>query len=149
MVLAVLLWVVQFYGTVILSAQKAEVFKIIGGCAGEIVLSTFIIVAYFFPLPQRFRWDFWKYLFFIWASVVFVRSSRFWESVAANPALMPYGSLLGDEGDIERLIESGMSAVEIINFFRVLSQRSLVLIASAYLVAVFVSQRKKKSLRQF
>lgn len=103
-----LLIVAWVFLTFVVSSERSLVWIIAGGVAGEFVLTALVMAAFFFPLPDRLRWDFFRFLFLPPAVLAWVCSTRLWIDVARGAAALPLGSILGTpgdlSGDLDRLI---------------------------------------------
>jgi hypothetical protein len=79
-----------------------------GGIAGELTLSTLTMVAFFFPLPDRWRWDFFRFLLLLPAAGTWLAAVELWRGVTRGERALPMGSILGTpgdgSGDLDRLI---------------------------------------------
>lgn len=60
-------------------AQDAVV--LYGGCAGELVLSTLVILAFSVDVSEKLRWDFWRYPLLLTATCMFFYSASFWHGL--------------------------------------------------------------------
>lgn len=78
-----------------------------GGLAGELVLSTAMMLAFYVKLP--WRWDFWRYVVLFTCAPAFLHSMLRWIHVKLGTADLPRGSAIGDssEGDVEKLLRTG------------------------------------------
>jgi hypothetical protein len=87
-----------------LNPAQATKWVIFAGLAGELVLPTLFIAAFYQRLPAR--WDFWRYPVLVASSVTLVRGLFLWTRVALGTRPMPHGSIVGSdsEGDVERLV---------------------------------------------
>jgi putative flippase GtrA len=56
------LLVLQFYMTWLMPDRTREMLFVFGGVGGEFYLSTFLMASFYFPLPDRWRWDFWRFV---------------------------------------------------------------------------------------
>jgi hypothetical protein len=94
--------------TFVVSSQRSLVWIIAGGVAGEFVLTSLAMTAFFFPMPDRLRWDFFRFLVLPPAALAWVSSTRLWVAVARGKQALPLGSILGSagdmSGDLDRLI---------------------------------------------
>jgi hypothetical protein len=104
--------------TFVISSQRSLVLIIAGGVGGEFVLTALAMTAFFFPLPDRLRWDFFRFLVLPPAALAWVCSAKLWIAVARGKAALPLGSILGSagdlSGDLDRLIgEHGFTAAGI------------------------------------
>jgi hypothetical protein len=98
-----------FYCSCVLSAARTLELTIAGGIAGEFVLTSLVMVAFYFPLPDRLRWDFFRFLLVLPAASAWLASARLWLGVYRGTAPLPMGSILGTpgdgSGDLDRLID--------------------------------------------
>ncbi|MCA9603654.1 MAG: zf-TFIIB domain-containing protein [Myxococcales bacterium] len=90
----------------------------IGGLAGEFIVPTIAMLLYHYPMPDRLRWDFWRFFIYVPAMVTFVGAFHDWIYISNKVAAMPSMSMFGVPGDgqsdIEKLIgRFGWSADQI------------------------------------
>lgn len=80
--------------------------QILGGALGEIVLGALVLVAFHHPLPDRLRWDFWRWPALLPGALCFANAFLLWSRAASDPTQIPWGSAIGDEsdGDMNRLV---------------------------------------------
>jgi hypothetical protein len=94
--------------SITVSAERSMMFVIAGGLAGELVLSCAALVTFYFPLPDRLRWDFFRFLLLVPAAATWLSAARLWLGVSAGTRALPMGSILGTpgdgSGDLDRLI---------------------------------------------
>jgi hypothetical protein len=91
-----------------ISAERSLMWVIAGGCAGELWISALVMLGFYFPLPDRLRWDFFRFLALPPAAAVWLAAARLWRRVARGTALLPRGSILGAgdaNGDMDRLLD--------------------------------------------
>jgi hypothetical protein len=91
----------------IMPSERSLALAILGGHAGEVTLGATGMVAFHFPLPDRLRWDFFRFLALPPASAVWLSALRLWVGVRDGTRSLPSGSILGGSdasGDLERLI---------------------------------------------
>jgi Zn-finger nucleic acid-binding protein len=120
--------------TFLVSPRTTLMWQILAGALGEILFGAFLLVAFHFPLPDRFRWDFWRWAALVPAGLCFVHAMRLWRTVAADVSQMPWGSAIGadSDGDMNRLVQQfGWSANDLADFY--------LAVAYACLVALFVT----------
>jgi hypothetical protein len=105
-VLLVVLFFVHIFVRSLLPEQQAQVWILLGGCLGEIVLSALGVAAFSLRFPDRLRWDFWRFGVLVWSSMTLMHSVALWYSVGSDLRKMPMGSASGDarDGDMNRLI---------------------------------------------
>jgi hypothetical protein len=88
--------------------ETSLMLMLLGGIAGEFILSSTVLVAFFFPLPDRLRWDFFRFVVLWPAAGTWVASTELWLEVSRGKRPMPMGSILGTtgdgSGDLDRLI---------------------------------------------
>ncbi|MCA9535472.1 MAG: zf-TFIIB domain-containing protein [Myxococcales bacterium] len=117
---------------------------ILGGVAGEFWVSALMIVSFFFRMPDRLRWDFFRMLLIFPAFATWMSASRLWFGVAFGSARMPTGTIFGGShdgaGDLNRLIHDyGWSEAGLTSFYTSLSILTGALIVGVY---AFVGFRK-------
>ena len=71
----------QVYLTFFASPQEHMHWFIFGGCAGELVVPTLIIWAFYQRLSDRLRWDFFRYPFLVAAMCTLVMAAHRWADV--------------------------------------------------------------------
>ncbi|MFO0760501.1 MAG: zf-TFIIB domain-containing protein [Byssovorax sp.] len=78
------------------------------GCGGEFVWSTLLMVSFYYRLPDRIRWDFWRYLALLIGAFGLVHAVSMWSDVKHDLSLLPVGTALGGrddgDGDMNKLI---------------------------------------------
>jgi len=117
---ALLLLVSQLSLSWLVPARHTLMLQILGGGLGEIVLGAAALAAFHFPLPDRLRWDFWRWPMLVPAGLCFVQSLTLWWRVNRDILQMPWGSAIGDEsdGDMYRLVHGfDWSARELASFY--------------------------------
>jgi hypothetical protein len=138
--IAGVLAIVQFYMTWVMSIDTFLMWLSFGGVGGEFYLSTLIMICFYFPLPDKFRWDFWRYIALLFAACTFVESFRMWHNIKTGSADIPWGTMLGGQGDtggdMNNLIAFGWSDLQIVNTYSHLGNICLFLLIGIY--AVFV-----------
>jgi hypothetical protein len=90
----------------VLSVDRSRELILLGGLAGELVLPSLSMVAFYFPLPDRLRWDFFRFVLLVPASGCWLASLRMWFGVWRGTRTLPMGSILGTDGsgDLDRLM---------------------------------------------
>ena len=97
--LAIILAILQFYMTWIISESATFLLFSFGGIGSEFILSTLLIVSFFFPLPDYWRWDFYRYPAVIAAGFTFIGSFLRWQQIDKGLEAIPWGTLFGGTGD--------------------------------------------------
>lgn len=81
----------------------------LGGFLGEIFISSILICSFYYSLPRRLHWDFFKYPFVLIAFIVLLKSYHTWSRAYQSPGNLPMsGSIHSatDKSDTEKLLES-------------------------------------------
>lgn len=120
-----------------------------GGVAGEFVLSTFMVISFYYDLGKSIRWDFFRFFILLAGSFGFTSTAMLWDKIARGSANLPLGSFLngpGDEsGDIDKLIMTyGWMPRGVVGFFQSLSLICLVVIFLHYVFFALKSLRARK-----
>ncbi len=136
----------QFYMTWMVSPLTIELWITFGGIGGEFYLSAFLMAAFYFPMPDRWRWDFWRYPVLVIAASTFWDSFIQWHRIRAGEAQIPWGSIFGEGdagGDMNTLaFQYGWGSERIIDTYNRLGEFCLVVLISVY-VAFFLKNRAR------
>ncbi len=138
-VLAGALFALQGFCTLLVPDETMIGWIVAGGLAGELVLSALLVVAFYYPLPDRIRWDFWRFVVLLPSACVFASAFAMWVRIDLGIQGLPFGSIVGapgdGTGDVERLMASydwtpeGMTA-----FYRTLGTFCLLAIGGHYAI---------------
>lgn len=102
------------------SARRTLMWEILSGALGELSFSGFLLIAFFFPMTDRSRWDFWRWVILLPAAIVFTQALRLWRTASLDVTQMPWGSAIGSEsdGDMNRLVaQFDWQASELAGFY--------------------------------
>lgn len=81
---------------------------ILGGVGGEFWISALALAAFHFRVPDRLRWDFFRFIVVIPAATTWCYSVGLWLGIAGGTERMPTGTIFGGShdngGDLNRLI---------------------------------------------
>ncbi|MGK7906665.1 MAG: hypothetical protein AB4040_05470 [Synechococcus sp.] len=137
MVLAVSLVILQAYMTWILPERMFDMLMSFGGIGGEFYLSTLLIVSFYFKMPDRFRWDFWRFLILFVSASAFCHAFWQWHLIDRGLQDIPWGTIFGGSGDaggdMDRLNWThGWSATRIIDTYNRLGELCLLTIVGTY-----------------
>ncbi|MEM9568512.1 MAG: hypothetical protein AAF974_09420 [Cyanobacteria bacterium P01_E01_bin.34] len=137
MVLAIVLAVLQAFMTWGLSERSFDLLFVFGGVGGEFYLSTLLIVCFYFKLPDRLRWDFWRFVALFVAASTFCHAFWQWHLIDRGLQDIPWGTMLfgsGDAGgDMNRLnFDHGWSAARIMSTYSRLGELCLMAIIGTY-----------------
>lgn len=127
------------------SAEHSRMLLLLAGLAGELILTSSVLVAFYFPLPDRMRWDFFRFIALVPAAGSWVAAVSLWRSVANGTRMLPMGSLLGGDGsgDLERLVaEYAFSEQAITALYGRLALSTIVLVVVTYAVFALRAGRK-------
>lgn len=102
--------------TFIASRDAALAVVIASGCAGELVLSSLAVVAFFFRMPDRLRWDFFRFLVTPFAAMAWTGAFQLWIGVLRGTTNAPMGSFMGmpgdGSGDLDRLVHDHGATID-------------------------------------
>ena len=109
-----------------ISNDRSFEWTILGGVAGEFWVSALMIVSFFFRMPDRLRWDFFRMLLIFPAFATWWSATRLWFGVAFGSARMPTGTIFGGShdggGDLNRLMSQyGWSEGGLTSFYTTMS----------------------------
>jgi len=131
--------------TFVISPTTTLMWQILAGALGEILFGGFLLVAFHFPLPDRFRWDFWRWAALVPAGLCFVHALRLWRTVSADVSQMPWGSAIGadSDGDMNRLVQQfGWSANDLADFYLAVAYACLLALFVTYAYAAYRLRRR-------
>lgn len=139
LVLALVLAAAFVHLSLVLPADRSRMVMIAAGIAGELVLPCLVLVAFYFPLPDRLRWDFFRFLALLPAATGWLGTTSLWRAVARGQRPLPMGSILGatgdGSGDLERLIaEYGFTPASITSLYLGLARVTFLLLAVVYVL---------------
>jgi Zn-finger nucleic acid-binding protein len=132
--------------TFVVPPRQTLMWQILSGALGEIVFGGFLLVAFHFPLPDRLRWDFWRWIALVPAALCFTQALMLWRTVSADVSQMPWGSAIGSEsdGDMNRLVQQfHWSANDLADLYLNAAYVLVSALAIAYAYAVYRFIRKK------
>ncbi|UZQ55566.1 hypothetical protein OOK60_05705 [Trichothermofontia sichuanensis B231] len=138
-ILAGTIAILQFVMTWLVPQSTIECWLVFGGIGGEFYLSTLVMIAFYMRLPDRCRWDFWRYVALVIAASSFWKSFWFWHQIQRGQEEIPWGSLLGGEGDaggdMDRLVNDfGWTPDQIINTYTHLGNLCLLVLWGVYVI---------------
>ena len=110
MIAAVVLAGLQFYMTWRMTGDQQQFWwSAFGGVGGEFYLSTALMCTFYVQLPDKFRWGFCRYVFFLIGATAFLHIVVYWNKVYHFQEDLPMGSLINGEddnnGDINKLMD--------------------------------------------
>ncbi len=133
----------QTWVTFGISSLQQDHFSVIGGILGQCYLSTLGIIAFYYPLPGKIRWDFWRFPAALISFFAFLDSWQLWKDIARGTARLPVGSMLygGDDknGDIDRLLHVyGWDTKSLIHFMNHLGTIGIAIIVAHYVGGLLI-----------
>lgn len=137
-VLAIALAIGQFCMTWVFSPNTYRMLMAFGGIGGEFYLSTLLLISFYFPLPQYWQWEFWRYPMALAATYTFWHAFELWRHIKIGQEAIPWGTLwdgVGDaNGDMNILSRQyGWTDERIIHTYMTLGNVCLWLIVGTYL----------------
>lgn len=121
-----------------------------GGIGGTFILSTFLIVSFYYRMPDRVRWDFFRFFGVLLGALVLVANFEFWRAIARGEAQLPLGTaIVGRDdrnGDINQLMsEFGWSPKALVGHFVGLGKICFGVIFAHYLYFLRKAYLKRES----
>ena len=151
MITAVVLLTAQGVLTLAVPARQTLMGQILSGALGELLFGAFLLIAFHFPLPDRTRWDFWRWVAIVPGALCFAQALLLWRTASGDLARMPWGSAIGSEsdGDMNRLVrEFGWTARELTDFYLTVGYACSAAIAATYLYAVIRQRKRSRTVEQ-
>lgn len=143
MVLAGVLVVLQFWFTWLLPEYRFETLLSFGGVGGELYLCTLLMVSFYFPLPDYWRWDFYRYPVVLGAAFTFWGQFWLWRQIKRGIEDIPWGSMWGgpSDGDMNNLSYAGWSDQQIIGTYTTLGSLCLIALLAVYFYSAIKQNR--------
>ncbi|BAQ65446.1 molecular chaperone DnaJ [Geminocystis sp. NIES-3709] len=144
MIVCVILAIVQFILTWKTSYSTYQMLLYFGGIGGEFYLSTLLIIAFYWRLPEKFYWEFWRFFALVIGTIVFWGNFTKWHKISVGKAQIPWGTFWGGRGDSGGDLnvlnnEVGWSTEQIINIYNTLGFICLLVIIGTYLYYLWKS----------
>ncbi len=133
--LAVGLAILQFGLTWLISPATFDMLLAFGGIGGELYLSALLMVGFFFPLPDYWRWDFYRFPVVLGAAFTFWSQFWLWKHIRWGGASIPFGGLWGDpaHGDMNILADRhGWTPGDIIGTYNGIANLCVLIILGVY-----------------
>lgn len=114
-----------------------------GGSAGELLLSAALIALFHARLPARLRWDQARWIALFVGAFILVNQTALWREARLNHELIPWGSVMGEDGDMQRLErDHGWAPSRIAMRYAALAHASCALAAAAWLASLAAAWRR-------
>lgn len=128
----------QAWFTFRLDVDQFEALMVWGGVAGELWISTLLVIAFYFKMPDRMRWDFFRYISLFVGAYTFLHIYLHWRQIANGEAPVPRGTMWGGEtdagGDMDRLMDDfGWSSQQLIRSYMRTAHFCMLGMAGTYL----------------
>ena len=123
----------------------------LGGFLGEILISTIFICSFYYQLPRRFHWGFFRYFFVFISFIVLFKSYNTWSRAYQSPGNLPMsGSIHSstDKSDTEKLLESRMWTGHTLPNFLVKTQQLCFFVIIVHYIIGFISTTPTPSRRR-
>lgn len=144
MIICIILAIMQFILTWKTSYSTYQMLLYFGGIGGEFYLSTLLIVTFYWRLPEKFYWEFWRFIALIIGATTFWGNFTKWHRISKGKADIPWGTFWGGRGDSGGDLnvlnnEVGWSADQIINTYNTLGFICFLVIIGTYLYYLWKS----------
>jgi hypothetical protein len=108
------------------------------GIGGEFVLGALIVISYFYTVSRRPSWTYKRYAVLFLGMFIFLPTWFQWVNIAAGSEPFPFGSTLfgKDEGDMNSLLEYGMTIETVTESYLALGRWCFVIIGLHLAVSV-------------
>jgi hypothetical protein len=97
----------------LLPAPRHKLLVDAGGVGGEIWIAALLVIAWFERFPEALRWARFRTFFLGVGMAVWAFSLRRWIIAMHDADAIPWGSFFGGDGDMEHLVEAGLSPHQI------------------------------------
>lgn len=144
MIICIILVIIQFILTWKTSYSTYQMLLYFGGIGGEFYLSTVLIIAFYWRLPAKFYWEFWRFFALIIGATTFWGNFTKWHRISKGKADIPWGTFWGGRGDSGGDLnilnnEVGWSETQIINIYNTLGFICFLIIIGTYLYYLWKS----------
>lgn len=144
MIICIILAIMQFILTWKTSYSTYRMLLYFGGIGGEFYLSALLIIAFYWRLPEKFYWEFWRFFALIIGATTFWGNFTKWHRISKGKVDIPWGTFWGGRGDSGGDLnvlnnEVGWSADQIINTYNTLGFICFLVIIGTYLYYLWKS----------
>ncbi len=132
--------------TFMVPARQTLMWQILAGAWGELIFGGFLLIAFHFPFPDRFRWDFWRWIAVVPGALCFTQAFKLWRTASNDVSQMPWGSAIGSQsdGDMNRLVRDfGWTADELTGFYLTTGYLLAAALIAVYLYAAYRLLKKR------
>lgn len=95
--------VALFVGTFALDLDTQEMCVTFGGGAGELVYGAALVLLFHHRMPERSRWDWFRWVALALGAWVLVDAAMFWRECARDWSHIPWDGSFGEDGDMTKL----------------------------------------------
>lgn len=119
-----------------------------GGSAGELLLSATLIALFHARLPARLRWDQARWIALVIGAFILVNQTLLWRGARLDHELIPWGSVMGEDGDMQRLArDHGWAPSRIAMRYAAFAHASCALAATAWVASLGAAWRRRGTAR--
>ena len=90
-------------GTFALDLDTQEMCVTFGGAGGELVYGAALVLLFHHRMPDRVRWDFFRWAALALGAWVLVDAAMFWRDCARDWSHIPWDGSFGEDGDMTKL----------------------------------------------
>jgi hypothetical protein len=149
--LAAALLVSEIYFTFIASLDTWDAIMIYAGIGGEFVFGTLLTIGFYYRLPDKLRWDFFRFPALVIGLYTYGKAALLWHRVKIGAASIPFGTFLkaGDEGgDMNRLVHGhGWSEQALVGVYLTTALVCGLTILVHYLLFAWLARRREQTAR--
>lgn len=115
-----------------------------GGSAGELVLAAMLVALAHAAMPPRLRWDQARWIALAIGAFILLDRTLDWRAARLDHDLIPWGSVMGEDGDMQRLErDHGWTPSRIAARYTLLAHACVALVAAAWSLAVAAAWRRR------
>jgi Zn-finger nucleic acid-binding protein len=142
------LLVLQQFATWATTDSTRRLLITFGGSAGELLLSATLVALFHARLPARLRWDQARWIALFVGAFILVNQTLLWREARLNHELIPWGSVMGEDGDMQRLErDHGWAPSRIAMRYAAFAHASCALAATAWITSLGASWRRRVAAR--
>lgn len=142
------LLVLQQFTTWATSDSTRRLLITFGGSAGELLLSATLIALFHARMPARLRWDQARWIALFVGAFILLNQTLLWRGARLDHELIPWGSVMGEDGDMQRLErDHGWAPSRIALRYAAFAHASGALAAAAWVASLGAAWRRRVTAR--